>query len=104
MKRGYNTTKPMKGQNMNSPPLALDGAAESRVNEVVEELRDYMLDFADPRATSELNEDLNEKSFASLAAYYKEKPEMALYTIEHEGETQQLAASRVRLHILGFPV
>jgi len=34
---------------------------ESLVGGVVEELRSYYLDFGDPRATQELNEDLNEK-------------------------------------------
>lgn len=52
---------------------------------IMEELREYMLNFADPRATSELNEDLNEKPFSALMAYYGMRPDLATYTIEHEG-------------------
>jgi hypothetical protein len=73
------------------PPLPrpIDARLKERHDQltdiVLEELREYMLNFADPRATEELNDDLNEKSFASLANYYSAKPELIDYTIDQEG-------------------
>lgn len=58
---------------------------QQMTNTVMEELREYMLNFADPRATLELNEDLNEKPFSALLAYYATRPELAAYTVDHEG-------------------
>ncbi len=33
----------------------------------------------------ELNEDLNEKTFRALADYYARRPDLADYTLAHEG-------------------
>jgi hypothetical protein len=71
------------------PPTALDSSRARRQRAleatVLEELQHYLLDFADPRATEELNGDLNDpKGFARHVAYYAARPELASYTIEQE--------------------
>lgn len=72
------------------PPPALDAARARRQlaleAAVLDELQHYVLDFADPRATEELNGDLmnDAKGFARHVAYYAARPELATYTIEQE--------------------
>ena len=52
---------------------------------MVEELREYLLDFADGRATEELNGDMARGvSLGKLRLYYEAKPELAEYTVDQE--------------------
>jgi len=70
--------QPTVGAPRNPRVVALEAA-------VLEELQHYILDFADPRATEELNGDMNDaKGFARHVAYYAARPELAQYTIEQE--------------------
>jgi hypothetical protein len=87
---GWESPKP-KFANPPPPPLQPSVSAPRNPRlvaleaAVLEELQHYILDFADPRATEELNGDLNDaKGFARHVAYYTARPELAQYTIEQE--------------------
>lgn len=45
-----------------------------------------MLDFADPDATDDLNDILDQRSYSDLYRYYTDRPELAQYTLDSEFE------------------
>ena len=57
---------------------------EEFTRQLAGELKDFLVDFCDPQAIEELNEDLSKKSFQEFISYYSDHPDLADYTLNTE--------------------
>ena len=61
-------------------------AIENIQADILQQLREYIMDFADPDATEDLNDLLDQRSYRDLYGYYVDRPELAEYTLQSEFE------------------